>query len=253
MEFLEQQGEWKDNYSLFTLFSTKDIKIFRAKEEITITVPTIEELLQNDDIAFLVSFFRKQNFDTLKERFFLWKIENSYDLLKILLFEAGQYQEFYYLKNRILNSFNFLFKDQLQIIESKIIFINNVFLDKTLWEYILYVIYLTQGEKIKKPIVYKTQQEEEFFKQMEEAEKRIAKIKKNSKDQGSWSEDILKVFITINYIFPSLTMEYLFKQTMVQISWLHQYATKAVNYDVEKNLFVNGKTKKKKLKFFFDK
>ena len=65
------------------------------------------------------------------------------------------------------------------------------------------------------------------------------------------AEGLLKAMPVITYKFPSLTIDYLFNQTMAQIHWLQKYAAGAVSYEVNAKAFAAGNTKKgKKLDFF---
>ena len=77
-----------------------------------------------------------------------------------------------------------------------------------------------------------------------------ARIKKMRAKQGD-AEGLLKAMLVITYKFPSLTIDYLFNQTMAQIHWLQKYAAGAVSYEVNAQAFAAGNTKKgKKLDFF---
>ena len=59
------------------------------------------------------------------------------------------------------------------------------------------------------------------------------------------------MMLTITYKFPSLTIDYLFNQTMAQIQWLQRMAAGAVSYEVNAQAFAAGNVKKgKKLDFF---
>jgi hypothetical protein len=55
----------------------------------------------------------------------------------------------------------------------------------------------------------------------------------------------------ITYAFPSLTIDYLFNQTMAQIRWLQEHAAGAVSYSFNEKAMAAGNVKKgKKLDFF---
>lgn len=82
----------------------------------------------------------------------------------------------------------------------------------------------------------------------QENEEKIRRIKSQG-NQGT--DDLMKAFLAITYAFPSLTIDYLFDQTMAQIQWLQKYAAGAVSYEVNAKAFAAGNMKKgKKLDFF---
>lgn len=82
----------------------------------------------------------------------------------------------------------------------------------------------------------------------QEAEERIRRIK--SKAAGD-KDGLIKAFLAITYVFPSITIDYLFDQTMAQIQWLQKYAAGAVSYEVNAQAYAAGNVKKgKRLDFF---
>jgi hypothetical protein len=76
------------------------------------------------------------------------------------------------------------------------------------------------------------------------------KIRRMRAKKGD-AEGLIKMMLVITYKFPSLTIDYLFNQTMAQIQWLQKMAAGAVSYEVNAQAFAAGNTKKgKKLDFF---
>ena len=64
------------------------------------------------------------------------------------------------------------------------------------------------------PQVFSSPEAREFYRQQQMYEEQIQKLKsKNNTDQ----DIVLKVFLSIIYSFPSLTIDYLLDQTMAQI------------------------------------
>lgn len=79
------------------------------------------------------------------------------------------------------------------------------------------------------------------------AQEKIQKLRSKQSD----AEGLIKMMLAITYKFPSLSIEYLFNQTMAQIQWLQKYAAGAVSYEVNAQAYAAGNTKKgKKLDFF---
>jgi hypothetical protein len=79
------------------------------------------------------------------------------------------------------------------------------------------------------------------------AEEKIRKLRAKKGD----AEGLIKMMLVITYKFPSITIDYLFNQTMAQIHWLQKLAAGAVSYEVNAKAFAAGNTKKgKKLDFF---
>ena len=67
------------------------------------------------------------------------------------------------------------------------------------------------------PPTFNSEEERKFYLAQKEYEKKIAKIRsKNNKQKGS-EDQLIKIFLSITYAFPSLTFEFLFEQTMAQI------------------------------------
>jgi len=107
---------------------------------------------------------------------------------------------------------------------------------------------LSSGEKVTQPPVFDSEQARKSYLAQQEREEKIRKIKsQGNKDQ----ESLMKAFLAITYSFPSITIDYLFDQTMAQIQWLQKYAAGAVSYEVNAKAYAAGNVKKgKKLDFF---
>jgi hypothetical protein len=61
----------------------------------------------------------------------------------------------------------------------------------------------------------------------------------------------MKNILSITYSFPSITIDYLFDQTLAQIHWLAKMAAQEVSYSVNAQAFAAGNMKRgKKLEFF---
>ena len=126
--------------------------------------------------------------------------------------------------------------------------INGLIITIEIWEYVIYLLKLTCGEKITQPQIFNSPEERAFYLKQQELEEKIKKIKEN-KDGDR--EGLLKSMLSITYSFPSLTFDYLFNQTMAQIHWLQKMAAGEVSYSVNAQAMAAGNMKRgKKLEFF---
>jgi len=100
---------------------------------------------------------------------------------------------------------------------------------------------------VEKPLIFSSEEARKFFLAQQAAEEKIRKTRAKDGDK----DGLIKMMLVITYKFPSLTIDYLFDQTMAQIQWLQKLAAGAVSYEVNAQAFAAGNTKKgKKLDFF---
>ena len=98
------------------------------------------------------------------------------------------------------------------------------------------------------PPVFDSEEARKLYLAQQEQEEKIRKIKSQASHD---KEGLMKAFLAITYAFPSITIDYLFDQTMAQIQWLQKYAAGAVSYEVNAQAYAAGNVKKgKKLDFF---
>ena len=98
------------------------------------------------------------------------------------------------------------------------------------------------------PPVFDSEEARKLYLAQQEQEEKIRKIKAQASHD---KEGLMKGFLAITYAFPSITIDYLFNQTMAQIQWLQKYAAGAVSYEVNAQAYAAGNVKKgKKLDFF---
>jgi len=239
--------EIKSDYSVTRLFVTKEIRITADKQEFILKVKTIKDFYVDRDwnAAFHIWTAPVSQLSTslgLKNK----TLTDSYDLLNLILFDLGQYGEF----RKIYTLFNKVLEDILpQIkIEPHNITINDITMTREIWEYVLYILKLTSGEKVEKPLSFSSEEARKFYLAQKEAEEKIKAIKSQKEAD---SDNIMKLLLSITYSFPSFTVDYLFDQTMAQIQWLQKHAAGAVSYEVNAKAFAAGNVKKgKKLDFF---
>lgn len=240
--------KWKDDLDLFKLFITKEVHIFNNFDSVVLKAPTVNDLVTNNKISFIVSFLRK-SFLELEPLFKLWKPKNNFDVFMILLNEAGKYSEYISYKNAVLDGFQQLFQDSITL-KNNVLYIGDVLLTEALYNYIVYIVRKVSGETIEPPRVFKSKEEEEYFNMLQKNEDRIRKIKQSNVKKDD--ESMLKTFVTIQYGFPFYSFDFLTQQTLYQITWLREHASKAINYSIEEKALAAGNMKKK-LKFFLEK
>ena len=112
----------------------------------------------------------------------------------------------------------------------------------------MYLLKLSYGEKIEKPIIFSSEEARKFYLAQKANEDKIKKLRSKQGEEGA---ELMNILLTITYKFPSLTIDYLFDQTMAQIVWLRKHAAGAVAYEVNAQAYAAGNVKKgKKLDFF---
>jgi hypothetical protein len=99
-------------------------------------------------------------------------------------------------------------------------------------------------------MTFSSKEAREFFEAQQKEDEKISAIKKENQKQVD-ENSIMKVILTIQYSFPSYSLDYLLNQTLAQIQWLHNYAAGAVSYEVNAKAYAAGNMKKDaKLNFF---
>ena len=237
--------EIRDNYSIFNLFLDKKIKVFIDREFFYVHVPNIKDFYLNDKINGVFHIWTSSQEKIQKMS--VIPCETSYDFLKIVLFNLGAYKEYSSIAEDFKKALDF-FIPSIQIdYKNKELIVEDITITEQIWEYILYILRLSCGEKVEKPRTFTTEDERQFYLAQKKMDEKIKKIK--AQKTGD-SEALLKSFLTIQYKF-NLSFDYLAEQTLAQIQWLQGYAAGAVSYEVNAQAFAAGNMKKgKKLDFF---
>lgn len=241
----------ENTYSLTKSFITKDVDIYSKEEgwRFTIKLKTVEDFFTDNqwNSSYHLWTLEPKKYEKMTK---LYTAKNSFQFFYIIVFMLGMYKEY----NKVANSF----MDTLKSIIPSVSFDHRnkevVLLDKPrlvmteeIWDYILYVLKLSCGEKVEAPIHFTDPEAEQFYLAQKAAEDKIRRIKNQANDEDS----VLKTMLSITYAFPSLTFDYLFKQTMAQIHWLAKYAAESVSYNINAQLYAAGNMKPgKKLDFF---
>ena len=236
------------NYSLTRLFVSKDITITIDKlKKFTLKVRSAKDLFQDSDwnIFYHTAI---ESVEKLQKYFPFGKIETQFDFLKLLMLDFGQFDKY--------KDVYTIFKNQLQIIlpeikidiQNKEISVNGITITNEIWEYILYILKLSNGEKVELPPTFASEEAKKLYLAQKANEEKIRQIRSQMQKDG---DGLIKSLLSITYAFPSMTMDYLWEQTMAQILWLRKYAAGAVSYEVSAKAFAAGNVKKgKKLDFF---
>ena len=252
-----------DNYSITRLFIQKQvtIKVTSADDatsvlkvpvcDIKVNLPCAKDFYLNSDFSLLYAIFSAPIKDLKKSNLLFQEIDNMFELAQFIVFklafvDSHQYRKIADLIRDGLPKYIEGLDIDMKSHEFKI---NNIIITREIWEYIWYILQLSCGKKVTKPLTFTSEEARKFFEQQQEYDEIISKTRQaDKKDQN---DDFMKVLLTIIYCFPSLTIDYLFNQTMAQIYWLRQYAAGSISYEVNAKAFAAGNVKKgKKLDFF---
>ena len=148
------------------------------------------------------------------------KFDELYDYIKLIIFELGMYKQYRETADTMERYLRELFgDDQVEIdFTNKEILIGGITITNQIWNYIVYLLKLSQGEKVTQPRTFSSPEEEAFYRKQMEYEKRISQVRAKAKSaDGGDKEGLIKTCLYIIYAFPALNFEYLFDQTMAQI------------------------------------
>lgn len=170
----------------------------------------------------------------------------SLEIIELLIFDLGRYVEYRQIYTLFIDVLSLILPEYK--LENQHIVVNGVTITNDIWEYILYLLKLSNGEKVEKPLIFSSEEAKQFYLAQKAYEDKIKKVR-NSKEGDA--DALIKMMLSITYSFPSITIDYLFNQTMAQIQWLQKMAAGAVSYEVNAQAFAAGNVKKgKKLDFF---
>ena len=235
--------EFKDNFSIFNLFLDKKVKITVDQKSFYIRVPTIKEFSLNEAIN---STYHMWTMSTDKMEQII-HCKSSFEFVNNILFQLGIYKEYNSALKNFKEGLYFFIPDIKIDYKNKKLIVDDITITEEVWEYILYVLRLSCGEKVEKPRTFASEDERQFYLAQKKMEEKIKNIK--AQKPGD-SDSLLKSFLTIQYKF-HLSFDYLAEQTLAQIQWLQGYAAGAVSYEVNAQAFAAGNMKKgKKLDFF---
>ena len=237
--------EIRDNFSLFNLFLDKKVKIYTDQTFFIVRVPTIKEFTSDDkmNITYHMWTMSSSRFKEVVP----FECKTSFDLVVGVLFKFGIYKEYKVIVDNFKYTLDFFIPNIEIDYKNKQLIVDDIIITEEIWEYILYVLRLSCGEKVEKPRTFASEDERQFYLAQKEMDEKIKKIK--AQKPGD-SDGLLKAFLSIQYKF-NLSFDYLAEQTMAQIQWLQTHAAGAVSYEVNAQAFAAGNMKRgKKLDFF---
>lgn len=239
-----------DNYSISRLFVSKTANLAIDKTQfITINFKSVHEFFENNEWNGIYHLWTK-DLDEWHKMFPGSNFNEIYDYIHYIIFDLGKYKQYWDTSLAMQKYIQEVIKDtEIDFSEKKII-ANGVTITPEIWNYIIYLLKLSQGEKATQPPVFHSEAERAFYLKQLEYEKRIQKIKQKGNENGD-KDSLIKTCLYIVYAFPSLTFDYLFEQTMAQIYWLQKMAAGSISYGFNEKAFAAGNVKKgKKLDFF---
>lgn len=244
-----------DNYSISRFFITKEVVITIDKKDfIKMKLKTVRDFFE-DSLWNGIYHMWTQDIDEWHKMFppsTRSTLSTEYDYIKFIVFDLGIYKQYRDIADTIQKYFQELFEDVDFNFTEKEIIINGVTITSQIWNYIIYLLKLSQGEKATQPRTFSSPEEEAFYRKQLEYEKRINQVRAKAKSaDGGDKEGLIKTCLYIIYAFPALNFEYLFDQTMAQIYWLQKMAAGSISYGFNEKAFAAGNVKKgKKLDFF---
>lgn len=238
------------NYSILNCFArdNKEVKIFITQNEtITIYLKTVKQIFSDDNWMTCYSYITR---DDIRKKIIPkpYQSTESLDEIKTLVFELGMYSEYKKVVSIIREQLSSFIQDLSFDFKEKTFKVNDITITSDIWNYIIYVLKLSCGEKESKPITFQDERSKQLYLAQKEFEQQVNKIKGKS---GGDNEQLLKIILTITYEIPSLTFDYLLNQTMAQIHWLYNYAAKSVSYKITAKAYAAGNLKKGSSPDFF--
>ena len=232
---------------------SKDITIIISDEETNnsgqylIHVPSVWDLYNNPDFGLCCTLLL-ENTQKLQE-LVQFDGHNSFNFFRLIICELGQFGTFRAMADKLRSGLSQLLPDFNIDFHEKELKLQDLTITEEIWDYILYIVKLSCGEKVTQPLTtFISEEAKQFYLAQLKNEERI----KQMRQKGSQDKDqLIKVFLAIIYSFPALTIDYLFNQTLAQIYWLQNYAAGAVSYGINAQAFAAGNVKKgSKLDFF---
>lgn len=245
--------EYENNFDLFQLFITKNIKIWEKgnpQNYFIVKAPTIRDFYLNENLNIVINLLNASEKE-LKEFNPLLKGEvNFVALVYSIFFDLSKYKQLWSFTKSLKEGLESLIPSiSIDKINKKIFVKEGVELTDDICNSIQKIVKLICGDN-REEIKPSSKEANKFYEAQREQDRKIAALKAkfgNSKNK----DNLLKTFLFIEYKFPTYSHEYLLDQTMAQIQWLQSYAAGAVSYEVNTKVFAAGNMKKgSKLDFF---
>ena len=245
--------EITSNYSITNLFLSKKIRIYiNGVFAFCIKIKSIRDLIEDENWHKTYQLITRDLLDWRDSFANQIQYDEQLYYVQVITFQLGAYKQYAHIANDINKYIQEIIPEVKINNKDKKWEVNGVTITPEIWNYVVYLLKLTCGEKVQKPRIFESAEEKAFFIKQQEMENRIKKIKRNANDKKEGGEDqLMKNMLAITYSFPHLSFDYLFDQTMAQIHWLAKYAAQEVSYRVNAQAFAAGNLKKgSKLDFF---
>ncbi len=227
------------DYSITKLFFSKQINISADDKTIQINIPTIKDIFT--DSQWSMFYHLITNIKANSQLYSVVKLDNSFDLVKLIIFELGQFSQFTTFYNVCRYGLAKLFtKFNLNSAE-KSFESGDVTITREIWDYVLNLLKLSCGDTNKENNLphFDSEEARQFYLAQQKLKEKINQIR----SQGG-NDNLMKVILGIAYSFPALTFDYLCNQTVAQIHWLQKYAAGAMSYEFNAKAFAAGNVKK---------
>ena len=244
--------EFKNSFNISNLFLTKEIFIFIDKRQFKMKVKSVRDFIEDYQWNSISGLWQTDISDL--QKMLPDQVLSSLDFIKLAVFKYGYYTEFKEVSHLCQTYMSeILINMEVDFKQHEFVWFDNkgnsLIITPEIWDYVLYILKLSHGEKVNPPIQFENEEARKFYLAQMEYEKQIKRIKQNAKNGDD--NGLIKSFLMITYAFPSLTIDYLFNQTMAQIRWLQEHAAGAVSYSFNEKAMAAGNVKKgKKLDFF---
>jgi len=236
------------DYSLTKSFVSKKVQLLVGPNQIIyINLVPLKDFYSDDQWVRFYNFINMPIKD-LRKNFNIKEELDLYDIVNLIIITLGQFREFATIYQTFLHGLEKIIDNLSMDLSQKAIYGNKILITREIFDYIMYIIKSSCGEKIEAPRQFSSEEERLFYLAQKEYDDQIKGLRQ--KEQAS-ADAMLKVLLSITYAFPNFTFDYLFEQTLAQIRWLQKYAAEAASYEVNKQIFAAGNMKKgSKLNFF---
>lgn len=239
------------NYNITQLFVSRDITIMVDNQTLIIHLPSVREIYRDKHWGLSYNLWTRgtEFFPFLQDMHFETDTySTSYKVMQLLCFSLGAYQQFRTIYDYLLESLNYIFGQITLDTNHQTFIAQEINITEEIWEYVLSIIKLSYGEKVTLPPTFTSEEAKRFYLAQKNNEEKIRRLKSQRENDN---EGLMKMFLVIIYAFPSISIDWLWDQTLAQIQWLQKYAAGAMSYEVNAQAYAAGNVKKgKKLDFF---
>ena len=166
-----------DNYSITTLFITKNINIYCDNKIIKLNVPTIKDLYTNLDLNSIYHIWTS-SFEDLQKLYFT-PITDCFNAIETMIFEYGQYNRYRIIATKMREVLVWLIPNINIDMKLKALSVDGLTITSEIWDYILYILKLICGEKVTQPLSFDSEEARKFYMAQREQEEKITKLRED--------------------------------------------------------------------------